>query len=116
MRTLISIFTAMLATAGLGSTAPVCARDASAVISPLEDKERAEFAKEEVKRRREVRNYEKEGEDASGYSSGQDSANCGTVNIGNTDPNSQTGAGRVVQHDTTVIVTGNVYNTANCGH
>jgi hypothetical protein len=115
MRALISTFTVMAAI-GLATAAPVYARDASAVISPLDDKERAEFAKEEVKRRREVHNYEKEGEDASGYSSGQDSPNCGTVNIGNNDPNNQTGSGRVVQHDTTVIITGNVYNTANCGH
>jgi hypothetical protein len=113
MRTLICSL-ALVGLVGIGGTAPAYGREASTEISPLSDKERAELAKEEVKRRRETRNEMKEADETT-Y--GDDSsANCGTVSIGNSNSNNQTGSGRVVQHDTTVIVTGNVYNTASCGH
>jgi hypothetical protein len=100
---------AILASLTLVAVAPVCRaidHKASAEISVLEDKDRAKVDVEELKRKQQ----ELDLEDANGGNE----ANCGSVNIGNNTGN-QTGSGRVAPHDTTVIVTGDVFNTATCG-
>jgi hypothetical protein len=100
----------LLTMVALMATAPVCrARDASAEIMPLEDKDIAKLDKEEVKRRRLERNLEDQSQDQS------DGSQCGSVEIGNSNSSSQSATDRIAPHDTTVIVTGNVYNTASCG-
>jgi hypothetical protein len=67
----------------------------------LEDKERASVAKETVK------NKQKGGGTANSKDAG-----CGNVDIGNS--NDQKGSSRIAEKNKTVIVTGSVYNTANC--
>ena len=85
-------------------------KPASAEISPLEDKDRAKVDVTESKLK--LKQLEIEDE-TSGADSGS-GPSCGSVNIGNNSGN-QTGSGRVGSHDTTVIVTGDVFNTATCG-
>jgi hypothetical protein len=102
----------MLTMAAMVATAPVCrARDASAEILPLEDKDIAKLDKEETKRKRLERQL---GDPAD---QGGDSAECGAIDIGNTTSSNsnQSATNRIAPHDTTVIVTGSIYNTANCG-
>jgi len=102
---------AILTTIALVAAAPVCRsapRTARAEILPIDDLERAKMDKEEVKRKREEHNIE----DSS--NSGEDSQ-CGSVAIGNNDSANQSGSDRIAPRSTTVIVTGNVYNTASCG-
>jgi len=107
-------YVAVLTSLALIAAAPVCRatdfnfKKASAEISPLDDKDRAKVDVEENKQALKELEIEKEtGE------SGND-VNCGSVNIGN-DNGNQSGTGRVAPHDTTVIVTGDVFNTASCG-
>ena len=100
----------LLSTIALFAAAPVCrAAPARAEIVPIEDKDLAKMDKEETKRRRDQLKME---EDSSNMN---DSSQCGSVSIGNNDSANQSGSGRVAPRDTTVIVTGNIYNTANCG-
>ncbi len=100
------------------AVAPACRafdpRPARAEILPIEDKDLAKLDKEENKRRRDERNIEQDGGGADGTT--DDSSQCGQVSIGNTGSGSQNGVSRVVPNNTTVIVTGDVFNTANCGH
>ena len=100
------------------ATAPVCRafdpRPARAEILPIEDKDLAKLDKEENKRRRDERNVEQDGGDGTDGTDG--SSQCGQVSIGNTGSGNQNGVSRVVPNNTTVIVTGDVFNTANCGH
>ncbi|HWY73815.1 MAG TPA: hypothetical protein VNW98_09240 [Burkholderiaceae bacterium] len=102
---------AILASLALIAAAPLCRagdRRASAEISILEDKDRAKLDVQELKQAQKQLELDD-------LSSGTDSnSNCGSVNIGN-DNGKQTGSGRAAPHDTTVIVTGNVFNTATCG-
>ncbi len=106
----------ILASLALTAAAPVCRannpniKSASAEISPLEDKDRAKMDVIEAKLK--LKQLEIEDE-FSGTDSGS-SPSCGSVNIGNNSGN-QTGSGRAGSHDTTVIVTGDVFNTATCG-
>lgn len=70
----------------------------------IDDKDRALVAKETVKQNKQQR-------DKSGKSSSN--ANCGQVDIGN-DSSSKKGSSQIADRQKTVIVTGNVINTANC--
>ena len=85
-------------------------KPASAEISPLEDKDRAKIDVVESK----LKLKELEIDDQTSGAESGSSPDCGSVNIGNSGGN-QTGSGRVGSHDTTVIVTGDVFNTATCG-
>lgn len=92
---------------------PVCrAAPASAEISILDDGQRAKVDKEELKRKMKLLELEDQSSDSAGDAS-VPSANCGTVEIGNNNGNVR-GMLTVAPHDTTVIVTGDVYNTATC--
>lgn len=105
-------YLAILTWLTLIAAAPVCRafdlRAPSAEISVLEDKDRAKVDVVELKQ------AQKEIEIEDQNSNQGNESNCGSVNIGN-DNGSQTGTGRVAPHDTTVIVTGDVFNTASCG-
>jgi hypothetical protein len=72
----------------------------------LEDKERAQLAKETMKQKR---NAGAMGGKESGPSA---SSGCGSVDIGNSDD--KKGSSRIADREKTVIVAGNVYNTASC--
>jgi hypothetical protein len=100
---------AILTSLTLIAAAPVCRaidHKASAEISVLEDKDRAKLDVEELKRKQQQLDLED--------MNGGNETNCGSVNIGNNNGN-QTGSSRAAPHDTTVIVTGDVFNTATCG-
>jgi hypothetical protein len=107
----------ILASLALIAAAPVCRatnpniKPASAEISPLEDKDRAKI--DVIESKLKLKELEIDDE-TSGTDSGSSPGSCGSVNIGNNSGN-QTGSGRVGSHDTTVIVTGDVFNTATCG-
>jgi hypothetical protein len=91
--------------------APVCrGAPASAEISVLDDGQRAKVDKEEIKRKMK----ELQVEEGSDSVPGDSNANCGTVEIGNNNGNVR-GTLTVAPHDTTVIVTGDVFNNATCG-
>jgi hypothetical protein len=98
-----------LATIALIACAPLCRAAARAEILPIDDKDLATMDKEEAKRARDVKKM-----DAEMTNTGEDSQ-CGSVAIGNNDSATQRGSARVAPTETTVIVTGNVYNTASCG-
>ena len=105
------ILTSLALIAGMPAS-HAAARRASAEISPLEDLDRAKVDVQEMK----LKQLQLEIEDEVG---GNDSGagpnqNCGEVNIANNSGN-DTGTGRIAPHDTTVIVTGDVFNTATCG-
>lgn len=85
----------------LAAAAPVRAAARSEAME-LEDKERAQVAKETLKHKR-------SGQASKG--SGGDKG-CGSVDIGN--ESDAKGSDRIAGRQKTVIVTGNVYNTANC--
>jgi Ni/Co efflux regulator RcnB len=78
------------------------AATARAEALELDDKERAQLAKETLKQKRV----------GTAQISGDQPTTCGSVDIGNTA--NQTGSSRIADRQTTVIVTGNVYNTATC--
>jgi|SRR5258708_33893728 len=105
---------AILTTIALIAIAPACrgveVRQARAEILPIEDKDLAKMDKEEVKRKRDLRKMEDDTSDLN------DSGQCGSVSIGNNNSGNQSGSNRAAPRDTTVIVTGNVFNTASCGH
>ena len=90
--------------------APVCRAEARADILPIDDGNLAKLDKVEAKQRREQQSQNQD------YSDTADSPQCGSVAIGNSTSSNQQPLGRIVPSTTTVIVTGNVYNTANCGH
>jgi hypothetical protein len=72
----------------------------------LEDKERAQLAKETMKQKRNA------GATGSKESGSSGSSGCGSVDIGNSDD--KKGSARIADREKTVIVAGNVYNTASC--
>ena len=72
----------------------------------MEDKDRALVAKESVKQRRDSKAN-------AGKSGGGSNAQCGSVDIGN-DSKDKKGSSQIAERQKTVIVTGNVINTANC--
>ena len=83
---------------------PICGLAAAAPraeVLDLEDKERAQLAKEVIKHKR------------TGASAAPKDKSCGSVDIGNDDKDKK-GSSRITERQRTVIVTGNVYNTANC--
>jgi len=104
----------MLATVALAAVGSVChAREipqARAEILPIDDLDRAKMAKQEMKRKRDT---ESSDDDFSLDTSAD--AQCGSVQIGNKQTVNNTAVGQIVPQSTTVIVTGNVVNTANCG-
>jgi len=111
MRAVITL--TMLATVALAATS-VChaAREipqARAEILPIDDLDRAKMAKTEMKRKRDTNN-----DDDFSLDTNVDEQ-CGSVNIGNKQTINNTAVGQIVPQTTTVIVTGNVVNTANCG-
>jgi len=91
-------------------TAPVCHGEARADILPIDDGNLAKLDKVETKQRRDAQNANQDTSDT------EESPQCGSVAIGNTVSSNQQPLARIVPSTTTVIVTGNVYNTANCGH
>jgi len=109
----IALPLSILATVALVAIAPVCRgaemRTARAEILPIEDKDLAKLDKEETKRRRDIRNIDQDGPDIN------EGSQCGSVSIGNNDSGNQRGSNRIATRDTTVIVTGDVFNTASCG-
>lgn len=74
----------------------------------LEDSERALVAKEGLRQRRDQKNDQRK---MGGNKSGS-SSDCGKVDIGNDDD--KKGSSRIAERQKTVIVTGNIINTANC--
>ena len=92
------------------TTAPVCHAEARAEILPIDDGNLAKLDKEEVKRKR------AEADADQNFADVPSSSQCGSVAIGNNENTNQRGLNQVVPSNTTVIVTGNVYNTASCGH
>lgn len=99
-----ALVAAMLFAFALPSTAQNRGTNARSEALDMEDKDRALVAKETVKQRKQQRN---------GSSSGGSSAGCGQVDIGN-DSGSKKGSSQIAERQKTVIVTGNVINTANC--
>ena len=91
--------------------APICrGAPASAEISILDDGQRAKVDKQELKRKMKELELEDDGSDSG---SGDSNANCGSIEIGNNDGKVR-GSLTVAPHDTTVIVTGDVFNNATC--
>lgn len=80
----------------------------------LDDTERAEVAKETLKGKRAgMQGTDRMGAMGSGQNgAGSNNKSCGSVDIGN--DSSARGSERIADRKKTVIVTGNVYNTANC--
>ena len=112
----IAPYLTMLVMIALIGAAPVCRGQARSEILPIDDKDLAKLDKESTKRRIEEVELENAGENGSQNGS-EPNSQCGSVAIGNNDSNNQkAGLNSVIPSSTTVIVTGNVYNTANCGH
>jgi hypothetical protein len=116
MRTLSCL--SILLPLALIAAAPICqaygAKPANAEIMPLEDRDRARVDVAESKLKLKLLDLE----DVGGGEDSSSSGSCGSVNIGNTNTNTntnQTGTSLIAPHDTTVIVTGDVFNTATCG-
>jgi hypothetical protein len=78
---------------------------ASAEAVDMDEKDRALVAKEGLKQKR----------DSQGGKGGKKGSNsqCGQVDIGN-DSSSKKGSAAIADRQKTVIITGNVINTANC--
>lgn len=112
----------MLTMAALIAAAPVChalsPREARADILPVEDKDLAKIAVEETKTR--MQQYQMDDGTSSNDTPNVDpNSQCGTVSIGNSNNgngNGNNAVASITPNNTTVIVTGNVYNTASCGH
>ena len=83
--------------AGLAAAAP------RSEALELDDKERAQLSKETIKQKR----------SGTADKGGSGDKSCGSVDIGNDDKDKK-GSARIADRQRTVIVTGNVYNTANC--
>ncbi len=95
----VAILACMAAASSFGGTARSEALD-------MDDKDRALVAKETLKAKK-----DQQGNKSSGHNG--KSASCGSVDIGNSDANKK-GSSRIAEKEKTVIVTGNVFNTANC--
>ena len=111
----LSLLTAIALIAG----APICKGAARAEILPMSDLDLATMEVANAKLLREQQSMNatpwitpstSNGSTASNMS---DNAPCGSVSIGN-NQSSQNGVNSIVPSQTTVIVTGDVYNTANC--
>lgn len=83
------------------------ARSARADALEMDDKDRATLAKETLKQSRSGNGKPVGGRPAGG------NENCGNVDIGNS-AEERRGSSRIAERSKTVIVTGNVYNTAKC--
>lgn len=90
----------------LMSIDPAEARSARADALEIDDKDRATLAKETLKQRR-------SGNDRQGGRKPGADEQCGNVDIGNS-AEDRKGSNRIAERNKTVIVTGNVYNTAKC--
>jgi hypothetical protein len=100
---LLSVLTIALTVASAAANA----RSARADALEIDDKDRATLRKEEMKQRR-------TGDDkVKGLNSRQSGDKCGNVDIGNSSDDKR-GSSRIAERSKTVIVTGNVYNTAKC--
>lgn len=97
---------AALIAALLGVSATWAAR---ADALEIDDKDRAVLSKETLKQKRQTAAQAAAGK--SGARGG--SSQCGSVDIGNSDGDKK-GSSRIAEREKTVIVTGNVFNTANC--
>lgn len=96
----------VLAVLSLAHAVPAAAQGrASAEIVDMEEKERALLAKESLKQKRDTRQGGKKGSNSD--------SDCGSVDIGN-DNSNQRGSNRIAERQKTVIVTGNIINTAKC--
>ena len=73
----------------------------------MDDKDRATVAKETMKQKKDLAANASNGSKSS-------SSSCGSVDIGNSADNKKASA-RIAEREKTVIVTGNVFNTASCG-
>ncbi|MEZ5657468.1 MAG: hypothetical protein R3E83_02760 [Burkholderiaceae bacterium] len=87
------------------ATGPSISLAASSEIVDMEPGDTAKVAREKIRQRGPNRLQR----DGSGGGSGDD---CGSVNIGNQQDDSA--RGRINPRNQTVIVTGNIFNTANC--
>ncbi|MFN0185135.1 MAG: hypothetical protein ACKVQR_15080 [Aquabacterium sp.] len=75
----------------------------------IDDKDRALLSKETIKQKR-----TSAAQVANGKAGSRGTASsCGSVDIGNSD-DAKKGSSRIAEREKTVIVTGNVFNTANC--
>ena len=92
----------LLATHALSASAQNRGTPARADAVDMDDKDRALVAKETIKQNK-------------NKSSGKagSNANCGSVDIGN-DSSNKKGSSQIADRQKTVIVTGNIINTANC--
>ena len=88
------------------ATGPSISRAASSEIVEMEPGDTAKVAREKIRQRGPNR-LQRDG--GAGGSGGDD---CGSVNIGNQQDDSA--RGRINPRNQTVIVTGNIFNTANC--
>lgn len=93
----------------LGAVTPMgwAKSSARAEALEIEDKDRATLNKETLKQKR-MGHKKPGGPNGMGSEQG-----CGNVDIGNSDGDKK-GSSRVAERNKTVIVTGNVYNTAKC--
>ncbi len=107
MRTSHLIVPALWAVLLLGAGAQNAWATARADALEMEDKDRATLSKETMKQKR-MGNGRTDGLHMPNSQQG-----CGNVDIGNADGDKK-GSGRVAERNRTVIVTGNVYNTAQC--
>ncbi len=98
----LGLVAVLLATHALPAAAQNRGTPARSDALDMEDKDRALVAKETIKQNR-------------NKSSGKagSNANCGSVDIGN-DSSSKKGSSQIADRQKTVIVTGNIINTANC--
>ncbi len=92
----------LLATHALPASAQNRGTPARSEAVDMDDKDRALVAKETIKQNKNK---------ASGKAGSN--ANCGSVDIGN-DSSNKKGSSQIADRQKTVIVTGNIINTANC--
>jgi hypothetical protein len=98
----LTLAAVVLASAALPTWAQNRGTAARADVVDMDEKDRALVAKETLKQNRQ----QKSGKNGS-------NAGCGQVDIGN-DSSSKKGSSQIADRQKTVIVTGNVINTANC--
>lgn len=102
-----NIWLAVALAAALLSVAEA-SRAARADMLEIDDKDRAVLSKETLKQKRQTA-----ANAASGRPGRGDASQCGKVDIGNSDSDKK-GSSRIAEREKTVIVAGNVFNTANC--
>ena len=99
----VSLMALALLVVPLLASAQARGSNARSDVVDMDEKDRALVAKEIVKQNKQQKNGGKSGS----------SAGCGQVDIGN-DSDKKKGSGQIAERQKTVIVTGNVINTANC--